>query len=70
LWQVTDARTHGSEHDRALIGLFGADETAQQGRLAGAVRTDQADALTVVEYKRNIRENSRSAIGMAQVLNV
>ena len=60
LRQVAD-RQAGRLHDPARIGLFDARQHLEQGGLAGAVRSAQADALAVVDLPRDVVEQDAVA---------
>ena len=59
---VEDGHAHaaGAGH-AAVVGLLHAGQDAQQGRLAGAVGADDADALAVVEPEGDLVEKGARA---------
>ena len=56
-------------HDRAGIGAFETREHHQQGRLAGAGRTDQTDRLTPADIEIDVLEdmNARGTLPERQI---
>ena len=61
LAEVADGQPLGNR-DVALVGGFLADHHAEQGGLAGAVRTDQADLLAGVQLKGGVDEDQLLAV--------
>src|SRR5437763_570713 len=60
-----DLLRHG---DRAFIGRLFADDHAEERRLAGAVRPDQADLLAGIELKAGIDEEDLFAVLLADAV--
>ena len=53
--------------DFALVGGFLSDDHAEQGRLAGAVGTDQADLLAGVQLKGRVDEDQLFAVLLVDI---
>ncbi len=66
LRQVAD-RLGGRLDDAARVGLFEAVQHPQQGRLAGAVRAAQSDALALADLPRHVVQQNPIAEGFRQV---
>src|SRR5690606_8546935 len=60
LRQVPDGEIGGTD-DRAAVRLLESGEHAPQGRLAGAVRSAEADTLAVVDLPRHVVEQDALA---------
>src|SRR6185312_1382089 len=54
--------------DLTLVGLLLAGDHPEQRRLAGTVRTDQADLLAPVERRRRLDEEKLVAVLLADVV--
>jgi hypothetical protein len=57
-------RESGRQPDLAAVGLVDAGEQAEQGRLAGAVRPDEADSRTRRHDDVDPREDDLSTVGL------
>ena len=53
--------------DLALVGSFLAHDHAEERRLAGAVRADQADLLAGVQLKGSVDENQLLAVLLVDI---
>ena len=53
------------DRNLALVGHFFAGDQAEQRRLAGSVRADQADGLSGIELKRGVDEKNLPAVLLA-----
>ena len=53
--------------DLALVGRFLADDHAEERRLAGAVRADQADLLAGVQLKGRVDEDQLLAVLLVDI---
>ena len=53
--------------DRAVVGRLLADDHAEDGGLAGAVRADEADLLAGIELERRVDEEQLLAVLLADV---
>jgi hypothetical protein len=62
------ARVEAVDGDLALVGVF-AEQAADQGGLAGAVRADQRDALAEADIEADAVEHAGAAEGFGDVLN-
>ena len=59
--EVADGQPLRNRH-LALVGGFLADDHAEQRRLAGAVRADEADFLARIELERGVDEEHLAAV--------
>ena len=68
LLEVADAQVRLVEGHHALIGAFQPCQDAQQGGLAAAVGTDQANPLSRVEAEGDIVEDGVDIVRLADVM--
>ncbi len=66
LAEVADGELLGNG-DGAVVGFLLADDHAEEGRLAGAVRADQADLLAGVQLKGGVDEDELFAVLLIDV---
>src|SRR6185312_9702338 len=59
--EIADGQLLGNRHV-ALVRLFFAGDHAEQGRLAGSVRTDEADLFVGVQLKRGVDEENLATV--------
>src|SRR5205809_15689 len=61
LGEVADGQVLAAEHG-ARIRLLASDQDLEEGRLAGAVRTDQAELVPLRELQVDVREEEAAAV--------
>src|SRR4030042_3562724 len=69
LGKIADGGGFGSTH-LARVHLHVADEDAPEGRLAGAIRTDQADPLAARDVPGEVPENGLGPEGFAGLFDL
>src|SRR5207237_381832 len=63
LSKVADGQVLGPEHG-ACVRLLASDQDFEEGRLAGAVRTDEAELVPFREFEVDVREEEAAAVGL------
>ena len=64
--EVADGQLPRHRHV-AFVGLLLADDHPEEGRLAGAVRPDEADLLAGIELEGGVDEEDLAAVLLAEV---
>src|SRR5436309_3248083 len=67
LGKVADGQVLAPEHG-ACVRFLASDEDLEEGRLAGAVRTDEAQFVPLRELEVDVREQEASAVGLRDAL--
>src|SRR5205809_7603572 len=62
LGEISDVQVLAPEHG-ACVRLLASDEDLEEGRLAGAVRTDQAELVPLCELEVDVREEEEADAG-------
>src|SRR5947208_6525979 len=67
LGEVADGQVLASEH-RARVCVLASNEDLEEGRLAGAVRTDEAELVPLRQLEVDVREQEPAAVGFRDAL--
>src|SRR5207249_3371811 len=67
LREVADLQVLAPEHG-SRIRLLASDQDLEEGRLPGAVRTDEADLVALRELEVDVREEEAAAVGLRDAL--
>src|SRR5438445_3063102 len=67
LGKVADGQVLASEHG-ACVRLLASDQDLEEGRLAGAVRTDEAELVPLRELEVDVGEEEAAAVGFRDAL--
>src|SRR5438309_8077745 len=67
LGEVADGQVLAPEHG-ARVRLLASDQDLEEGRLAGAVRTDEAELVPLRQLEVDVREQEAPAVGLRDAL--
>src|SRR5437762_5095846 len=67
LGEVADGQVLAPEHG-SCVRVLASDQDLEEGRLAGAVRTDQAELVPFRELEVDAREQESAAVGLRDAL--
>src|SRR5438552_5279538 len=67
LGEVADGQVLASKHG-ACVRLLASDQDLEEGRLPGAVRTDEAELVPLRELEVDVREQEAAAVGLRDAL--
>src|SRR5207247_7923586 len=67
LGEVADGQVLAAEHG-SRVRLLASDQDLEEGRLAGAVRADQAELVPLRELEVDVREQEAAAVGLRDAL--
>src|SRR5207249_4698427 len=67
LGEIADGQVHAPEHG-TRVRLLASDEDLEEGRLAGAVRPDEAELVPLRELEVDVREQEAAAVGLRDAL--
>src|SRR5438093_5907402 len=67
LREIPDLQVLAPEHG-SRVGLLTSDQDLEEGRLPGAVRTDESDLVSLRELEVDVREEEASAVGLRDAL--
>src|SRR5438876_5428001 len=67
LGEVADGQVLAPEHG-ARVRLLASDQDLEEGRLAGAVRTDESELVPFRELEVDVREEEAAAVGLRDAL--
>src|SRR5438552_14605070 len=67
LSEVADGQVLAPEHG-SRVRLLASDQDLEEGRLPGAVRTDQAELVPLRELEVDVREEEAAAVGLRDAL--
>src|SRR5437773_4493003 len=69
LGKVADGQVLAPEHG-ARVRLLASDQDLEEGRLAGAVRTDEAELVPLRQLEVDVREQEAAAVGLRDALEM
>src|SRR5437879_10452073 len=67
LGEVADGQVLAPEHG-TCVRLLASDQDLEEGRLPGAVRTDEAELVPLRELEVDVREQEAAAVGLRDAL--
>src|SRR5438445_5598866 len=67
LGKVADGQVLAPEHG-TCVRLLASDQDLEEGRLAGAVRTDESELVPLRELEIDVREEEAAAVGLRDAL--
>src|SRR5207245_9161401 len=67
LREVSDLQVLAAEHG-SRVRLLASDQDLEEGRLPGAVRTDEADPVPLRQLEVDVREEEAAAVGLRHAL--
>src|SRR5436190_9807754 len=67
LGEVADGQVLPAEHG-SRVRFLASDQDFEEGRLAGAVRTDEAELVPLREFEVDVREQEATAVGLRDAL--
>src|SRR2546422_900197 len=67
LGEISDFQVLASEHG-SRVRVLASDQDLEEGRLPGAVRTDEADLIALRELEVDVREEEAAAVGLCDAL--
>src|SRR5438132_5403497 len=67
LGEVADVQVLAPEHG-SRVRLLASDQDLEEGRLAGAVRTDESKLVPFREFEVDVREEEAAAVGLRDAL--
>src|SRR6184192_4926078 len=67
LGEIADGQVLAPEHG-SRVRLLASDQDLEEGRLAGAVRTDEAELVPFRELEVDVREQETAAVGLRDAL--
>src|SRR5438034_3135002 len=67
LGEIADLQVLAPEHG-SRVCLLASDQDLEEGRLAGAVRTDEADLVALRQLEVDVREQETAAVGLRDAL--
>src|SRR5438876_4457111 len=67
LGEIADGQILATEHG-SRVRLLASDQHLEEGRLASAVRTDQAELVPLRELEVDVREDEAAAVGFRDAL--
>src|SRR5207245_9140514 len=67
LGEVADLQVLAAEHG-SRVRLLASDQDLEEGRLPGAVRTDEADLVPLRQLEVDVREQQSAAVGLRDAL--
>src|SRR5437667_327875 len=67
LGEVADGQVLAPEHG-ACVRLLASDQDLEEGRLAGAVRTDEAELVPLSELEVDVREQKAAGVRLRDAL--
>src|SRR5207249_6393317 len=67
LREVADLQVLAAEH-RSRVRVLASDQDLEEGRLPGAVRTDEADLVALRQLEVDVREEEAAAVGLRDAL--
>src|SRR5206468_10964434 len=67
LGEVADGQVLPAEHG-SRVRFLASDQDLEEGRLASAVRTDQAELVPLRELEVDVREEEAAAVGLRDAL--
>src|SRR5206468_3739986 len=67
LREISDLQVLAAEH-RSRVRVLASDQDLEEGRLPGAVRTDEADLVPLRQLEVDVREQEAAAVGLRDAL--
>src|SRR5207249_550651 len=67
LGEIPDLQVHAPEHG-SRVRVLASDQNLEEGRLPGAVRTDEADLVPLRQLEIDVREEEAAAVGLRDAL--
>src|SRR5207249_8760135 len=67
LGEVADLQVLAAEHG-SRVRVLASDQDLEEGRLPGAVRTDEADLVPLRQLEVDVREEEAAAVGLRDAL--